>query len=87
MVGLAPDAPVRRGGPAEREVRRFATVRHLAELYDRYALRRPEMLQAWAIGEDTDGAGRALPHDGVWQAELWRRLRTADRAPEPGRAA
>ncbi|MGZ6617658.1 MAG: exodeoxyribonuclease V subunit gamma, partial [Solirubrobacteraceae bacterium] len=48
----------------EQEVRRFATVRHLAELYDRYGLRRPEMIQAWAIGEDTDGAGRALPRDG-----------------------
>ena len=67
----------------EQEVRRFATVRHLAELYDRYGLRRPEMIQAWAIGEDTDGAGRALPRDGVWQAELWRRLRTAIARPSP----
>ncbi len=67
----------------EQEVRRFATVRHLAELYDRYGLRRPEMIQAWAIGEDTDGAGRALPRDGVWQAELWRRLRTAIGRPSP----
>ncbi len=67
----------------EREVRRFATVRHLAELYDGYALRRPEMIQAWAIGEDTDGAGGALPPDGVWQAELWRRLRTTIGRPSP----
>ena len=67
----------------DQEVRRFATVRHLAELYDRYALRRPEMIVAWAVGEDTDGAGRALPGDGVWQAELWRRLRTAIAKPSP----
>ena len=67
----------------EQEVRRFATVRHLAELFDRYALHRPEMLRAWAGGEDTDGAGRALPRDGVWQAELWRRLRARIGRPSP----
>ncbi len=59
----------------EQEVRRFATVRHLADLYDHYGLRRPAMIQAWARGEDTDGGGRPLPEDRNWQAELWRRLR------------
>ena len=57
------------GGP-----RRFATVRHLADLFDAYALHRPEMLAAWAAGEDAS-----------WQAELWRRLDQA--IPEPGPAA
>src|SRR4051794_34534073 len=47
-----------------RRERRFATVRHVAELFDSYALHRPAMLRAWATGEG-DG----------WQAELWRRLR------------
>jgi exodeoxyribonuclease V gamma subunit len=47
-----------------RRVRRLSTVRHLAELFARYALHRPEMLRGWARGE----------HD-HWQAELWRRLR------------
>jgi exodeoxyribonuclease V gamma subunit len=61
--------------------RRFSSVRHLADLFDRYALQRPQMLLAWARGEDSDGAGRALTQDGAWQAELWRRLR--DRIPEP----
>ena len=28
--------------------RRFAAVRHLADLFDRYALQRPELIQAWA---------------------------------------
>jgi exodeoxyribonuclease V gamma subunit len=51
-------------------VRRFGTVRHLADLFDRYALHRPEMVRAWAAG---DGAS--------WQAELWRRL--ADRIAHP----
>ena len=43
--------------------RRFAVVRHLADLFDRYALHRPEMLARWKAGED-----------GQWQARLWRRL-------------
>jgi exodeoxyribonuclease V gamma subunit len=49
---------------AARRSRRFATVRHIAELYDRYALHRPEMVRGWVSG---DGGG--------WQGELWRRLR------------
>ena len=61
--------------------RRFSSVQHLADLFDRYALHRPQMLLAWARGEDSDGTGRALTLDGAWQAELWRRLR--DRIPEP----
>ena len=61
--------------------RRFSSVAHMADLYDRYALHRPQMLLAWAGGEDGDGSGRALSPDGAWQAELWRRLR--ERIPEP----
>ena len=57
------------GGP-----RRFAAVRHLADLFDAYALHRPEMLAAWTAGQDAS-----------WQAELWRRLDQA--IPEPGPAA
>ena len=56
-----------------RRGRRFASVRHVAGLYDRYALYRPELLERWAAG---DGAG--------WQVELWRRLRA--RLPVPGPA-
>jgi exodeoxyribonuclease V gamma subunit len=69
--------------PGEQEVRRFATVRHLGDLYDHYGLRRPAMIQAWAVGEDTDGGGRPLPADSDWQAELWRRLRTVIDQPSP----
>jgi exodeoxyribonuclease V gamma subunit len=76
------------GGPADaadpgRRARRFSTVRHLAELFDRYALHRPQMVRAWAHGHDTDGAGRDLGGDGVWQAELWRRLRERIGVPDP----
>ncbi len=52
--------------------RRLAAVRHLATLYDRYSLYRPEMLRAWEQG------------GGDWQAELWRRLR--ERIGQPGPA-
>ena len=67
-----------------RRARRFSSVRHLAELYDRYALQRPEMVRAWADGHDTDGAGGDLAADAVWQAELWRRL--DERIAQPGPA-
>jgi len=52
--------------------RRFARLRHLASLYDQYATRRPQMIEAWCRGE---GAG--------WQPELWRELRAAIEVPSP----
>ncbi len=52
--------------------RRLSTVRHIAELFDRYALQRPEMIRGWADGRD-----------GGWQAELWRRLRGRIGQPSP----
>lgn len=54
---------------------RLAAVRHIAALFDRYALHRPEMVRAWASGSDVDGAGAPLRDDAVWQAWLWRALR------------
>jgi exodeoxyribonuclease V gamma subunit len=61
-------------------VRRFATVRHLADLYDRYAVHRPEMIELWAEGVEpnerdatSDASGQRSARR--WQAELWRRLR------------
>ncbi len=56
--------------------RRFSAVRHLADLFDRYAVHRPAMLLAWVAGADEDGEGAPLPSDLAWQAELWRRVRT-----------
>ena len=66
-----------------RRARRFSVARHLSELFDRYALHRPQMVTAWASGEHTDGAGRALPAEAAWQAELWRRLRDTIAQPGP----
>ena len=66
-----------------RRSRRLSAVRHIAELFDRYALHRPEMVRAWARSQDTDATGRALPDDALWQAELWRRLRARIGIPGP----
>ena len=60
-----------------RRDRRFAAARHLADLFDRYAVHRPAMVQAWAEGRDEDGTGALLPEDARWQARLWRELRSA----------
>jgi exodeoxyribonuclease V gamma subunit len=62
------------GNPA----RRFATVRHIADLFDRYALHRPDMVRAWASGDDA-----GIPDDAAWQAELFRRLRARIGEPDP----
>jgi exodeoxyribonuclease V gamma subunit len=66
-----------------RRARRLSVVRHAADLFDRYALNRPEMIRAWAAGDDTDGAGGSLPPMSLWQAELWRRLRLRIGIPGP----
>jgi exodeoxyribonuclease V gamma subunit len=69
-LGAGSDAP-----EATRRARRLSAVRHIADLFDRYALHRPQMLLAWATGENADADGQPLPGDARWQPELWRRLR------------
>ena len=54
--------------------RRFTAVRHLADLYDRYAVHRPGMLLAWERGP-MNTLSSPRPEDMAWQAELWRLLR------------
>jgi exodeoxyribonuclease V gamma subunit len=66
-----------------RRTRRFAVVRHLADLFDRYALHRPEMVRAWSAGRDEDGTGGRLQPGFRWQAELFRRLRARIAVPDP----
>lgn len=62
---------------------RLAAVRHIATLFDRYALHRPGMLRAWAADDDVDGAGAPLDDAFVWQARLWRALRARIGADSP----
>ncbi|WP_327151307.1 exodeoxyribonuclease V subunit gamma [Nocardia sp. NBC_01329] len=80
--------PVRdEGGPAaiadHRRGRRYATAARLAALFEGYAVQRPGLIAEWSAGADTDGTGRPLPDDLVWQPALWRRLRDAVGAPDP----
>ncbi|MGZ6788229.1 MAG: exodeoxyribonuclease V subunit gamma, partial [Nocardioidaceae bacterium] len=63
--------------------RRVATAQKLAGLFTSYGAQRPALLRAWAGGDDTDGDGVPLAADLAWQAELWRRLRTALDVPSP----
>ncbi len=71
------------GADPARQARRFASVRHIAELFDRYALQRPAMVRAWAGGLDVGATGDPLARDASWQAELWRRLRARIDQPDP----
>ncbi|MGH2866558.1 MAG: exodeoxyribonuclease V subunit gamma [Solirubrobacteraceae bacterium] len=71
------------GSDPFRAGRRLGVVRHLADLFHRYALHRPAMVEAWAQGRDEDAVGSALPPGAAWQAELWRRLRAKISLPGP----
>jgi exodeoxyribonuclease V gamma subunit len=72
-AGATPDeAASGPSGPPER----FSIVRHVADLFDRYAVHRPDMVQRWA--EDI-----RLPEEAEWQFELWRRLRARIDQPSP----
>ena len=53
------------------EGRRYTRLRHLAGLYDHYALNRPELINAWAAGSGGEH----------WQPELWRHVREAVEVP------
>jgi exodeoxyribonuclease V gamma subunit len=63
------------GTDGEDQGRRLTVVSRLARLFDEYGQSRPEMLRAWADGDDQRGDGTPLENDLRWQAELWRRLR------------
>jgi exodeoxyribonuclease V gamma subunit len=57
--------------------KRFSSIRHVADLFDRYAVHRPDMLQRWA-------AGSPQLDEATWQVDLWCLLRK--RIGEPGPA-
>nr|WP_064570115.1 exodeoxyribonuclease V subunit gamma [Gordonia sp. LAM0048] len=63
--------------------RRYATARHLAELFDRYGRSRPSLIADWAAGHDLDGAGRPLRYDLAWQPAFWRAVRDEIGRPHP----
>ncbi|MFP4150265.1 MAG: exodeoxyribonuclease V subunit gamma, partial [Nitriliruptoraceae bacterium] len=69
------------GRPAPR--RRFPLARRIADLFDRYALYRPDMIAAWRDGAAVDGEGAPLAANLAWQPVLWRRLERQVGAPSP----
>lgn len=71
------------GRPAP--ARRFPLARRIADLFDRYALYRPELVRAWTRGEWTGPGGRELPGAARWQPLLWRELAHRLPAPDPER--
>jgi exodeoxyribonuclease V gamma subunit len=70
-------------GASFKRSRRLSVVGHLATLFDRYAMHRPKMLEAWMAGRDHDATGEPLRPEAAWQAELWRRLRQQIAVPSP----
>jgi exodeoxyribonuclease V gamma subunit len=67
------------GRPPPVRLRRFATARHVADLFDRYAVHRPDMVRAWAEGLDEGAVGEGTP----WQPHLWRLARQRVGTPSP----
>ncbi|MBI3224374.1 MAG: exodeoxyribonuclease V subunit gamma [Mycolicibacterium cosmeticum] len=56
--------------------RRYATAANLANLFSSYSDNRPDMINAWLAGSDTDGIDAELDDDMRWQPELWRHIRS-----------
>jgi exodeoxyribonuclease V gamma subunit len=73
---LAPLAQHIRNSETVHESKRFSSIRRVADLFDRYAVHRPEMLQRWIDGSPGEDEAR-------WQVELWRLLRDRIGRPSP----
>ena len=61
----------------------YGRARRVADLFDRYAARRPDLLRHWSAGRDLDAAGRAIAAGDAWQPHLWRLVRSRIGAPSP----
>jgi len=61
----------------------FGRARRLADLFDRYSVRRPELVLHWSAGEDVDGKGDPLAAHDRWQPHLWRLVRARIGVPSP----
>ncbi|WP_246125494.1 exodeoxyribonuclease V subunit gamma [Cellulomonas xylanilytica] len=66
-----------------RRGRRFRLAQRVARLFGAYDVQRPQMVRAWARGDDEDGVGEPLPGDLRWQPQLWREVRDAAGVPSP----
>ena len=54
---------------------RLQAARKIADLFIRYARRRPAMIRAWRKGDDLGPGGGPLPAADAWQPGLWRLVR------------
>lgn len=63
--------------------RRLALAHRVARLFDRYGVERPQLIQDWRAGHDTDGAGRPVPVEWAWQPVLWRLVASRVGVPAP----
>lgn len=54
-----------------------------AQLFDHYAVRRPDLLLAWASGRAVDTVGRPLEPADRWQYELWQAAHARLGTPSP----
>ncbi|MFW2383272.1 MAG: exodeoxyribonuclease V subunit gamma [Acidimicrobiales bacterium] len=63
----------------------YGRARRIADLFDRYATRRTEVLRRWERGEDVDPAGHTLPPSLRWQPHLFRLIADHIGTPSPAR--
>jgi exodeoxyribonuclease V gamma subunit len=61
----------------------FGRARRLADLFDRYCVRRPELVNHWSKGRDLDVSGSPLSKHDLWQPHLWRLVRDRIGFPSP----
>src|ERR1019366_1253754 len=57
--------------------------RRLADIFDHYSVRRPDLVLHWSAGRDLDGTGRPLAEHDKWQPHLWRLVRDRIAVPSP----
>ncbi len=65
------------------QLRRYAALRHLADLFDQYAVHRPAMVRGWLEASGSAGGDDAGDPTVIWQAHLWRLLRQRMGVPSP----
>ncbi|HUY29703.1 MAG TPA: exodeoxyribonuclease V subunit gamma [Acidimicrobiales bacterium] len=61
----------------------YGRARRVADLFDRYAVRRPDLVRNWHAGRDVDATGRAIAPGDAWQPHLWRLVRALVASPSP----
>ncbi len=81
----APLAAHLQEGTVRVDRRRLPLAHRIADLFDRYALHRPAMVQRWHAGQDVDAVGAPLPEGLRWQPALWRELVRRLERPSPDR--